>query len=222
MSRKTVSTESKTTGTDLDQAAKLVGEIAAIVGHAPKLTAKERARSQKLRKGGEPIIPTVATLSEKFGLTVASHRTTTMLEKAKRAESLIPLHKDLVMLTKQISDHIFAASSESWTAATVHYSMLKRLAKTDGDLQVALAPVEQFFKQRSAAVLAERKAAREARKAAKAAKGASPPLATEPPAETTLGPPVRSPVTAAPPAPPAVSSPTAPPAPPAPTGAAAA
>jgi len=171
--KKTTPTLSEVDPNGLDEATKLVGQIKGIVGNVPALSTKDRVRSIKLRKGGETVIPTVATLSTQFGLTVASHPTTTMVEKAKRAQSLIPLHKQLVTATKQVADQMFSANSESWAAATVHYSMLKRLAKTDGDLEAALAPVEQFFKKRSPAVIAEESAKKEARKAAKAAKAAA-------------------------------------------------
>ena len=62
---------------------------------------------------------------------------------------------------------MFSANSESWSAATVHYTMLRRLAKENGDLETALAPVNQFFAQRSPAVTAEEKAKREAELLAK-------------------------------------------------------
>jgi hypothetical protein len=154
----------------LEEAQGLLKQVTAIVGTAPALTAKDRQRSAKLRKGGETVIPTVATLSEQFGLTVSSHPTKTMVAKAKQAQSLIPLHKQLVTATKNVADQMFSANSESWAAAQVHYSMLRRLAKTDGDLATALAPIEEFFARRSTSVRAERSAKKAALKAAKAPK----------------------------------------------------
>lgn len=171
--KKTNPTQTEVSANGLDEAKSLVEQLQAIVGLVPALSKKTRARSVKLRKGGETVIPTVAALSEKFGLNVASHPTTTMVEKAKKAHSLIPLQKQLITATKQVSDQMFSANSESWVAATVHYSMLKRLSRTNGDLEAALAPVEQFFKQRSASVVAAEKAAKAERKAAKAAKAAA-------------------------------------------------
>jgi hypothetical protein len=101
---------------------------------------------------------------------------------------------------------MFSANSESWSAATVHYTMLRRLAKENGDLETALAPVNQFFAQRSPAVTAEEKAKRDAGKAAKAAKSASKAaskVATTPSAPAPESPvaaetPAASPLTAAP------------------------
>jgi hypothetical protein len=222
MTRKTTPTETEVTSNPAEAAKSLLGHITEIVGQAPKLSTKDRQRSQKLRKGGETIISTVAALSEKFGLTVASHPTAAMLEDSKKAQSLIPIHRDLDTATKQVADQIFAANSKSWAAATVHYSMLKRLAKTNGDLEAALAPVEQFFSKVSPTVAAERKAAREAAKAAKAAKAlakANAKVKPQPPVETSESAPARDDASPAP-TPPAATPPHAAPAPPAPTGAA--
>jgi hypothetical protein len=215
-SRSSRSTPSTTVSTGLDEATKLVGQVTKIIGTAPALSVKDRKRSPKLRKGGETVIPTVAALSDRFGLTVADHPTTTMVQSAKKAQSLIPLYKQLVLATKQVADQMFSANSESWGSATVHYTMLKRLAKTNGDLETALAPVEQFFAHRSPAVIADEKVKKDARKAAKAAKSAA--KATPAVATTPSAPAPASPAPTVTPA--APSTPTAAPVTPAPTSAA--
>jgi hypothetical protein len=172
MKKKTSTKKSGVSTDPLENAQSLLEQVTGIIGTPPSLTVKDRQRSTKLRKGGETVIPTVATLSDQFGLTLASHPTKTMVAKAKQAQDLIPLHKQLVTATKHVADQMFSANSESWAAATVHYTMLRRLAKTDGDLATALAPVEQFFAHRSAAVVKEEEAKRGHRKGAKAPKGA--------------------------------------------------
>ncbi|HEY2515664.1 MAG TPA: hypothetical protein VGI39_32570 [Polyangiaceae bacterium] len=150
MTRTTHDAEAAVTSSDvLDDAKALVTKVTALVGPAPALTLADVRRSTKLRKGGEKVIPTLATLSEQAGLVVPSHPTDTMQQKMDLAESLVPLHKVLVVLTKQVADVLFLAQSESWDAATVHYSVLRRLAQKNGDLARALAPVTQFFAVRS-------------------------------------------------------------------------
>jgi hypothetical protein len=212
--KKTPSSHSGIETTGLDEASNLVKQVTKLVGTAPALSAKDRKRSTKLRKGGETVIPTVATLSDRYGLSIASHPTKTMVESAKKAQSLIPLYKQLVQATKQVADQMFSANSESWGAATVHYSMLKRLAKTNGDLETELAPVERFFKKRSPTVVAEEKVTKDSRKAAKAAKSAA--KAESKAAKTASAPaPVSPAVTESPAAP---SAPIAAPVTPAPIG----
>ena len=184
----------------------------------PALSAKDRKRSLKLRKGGETVIATVAALSDQYGLSIASHPTTTMVSGAKKAQSLLPLYNQLIQATKQVSDQMFSANAQSWGAATVHYTMLKRLAKTNGDLAEALVPVQQFFAQRSAAVIADEKAKKDARKAAKAAAAAS---ATPAAATTASAPAPAAPVVTVTPAATPASAPTATPTPSAPISVAA-
>jgi hypothetical protein len=66
----------------------------------------------------------------------------------------------LVTATKHVADAIFQAQSQSWAGATMHYSMLRRLAKTDGNVAQALQPVTEFFAARSTAATEEAKASR--------------------------------------------------------------
>src|ERR1700736_6224785 len=72
-------------------------QVAAIVGPSPALTALDRIRAIKLRKGGETVIPTVATLSDHFGVQVASHPTGAMLVNRDKVQSLIPIHKRITV-----------------------------------------------------------------------------------------------------------------------------
>jgi hypothetical protein len=185
MSRTTHSqSEAVVTSADLLADAKaLCDKITAMVGPAAKLTQADYRRSTKLRKGGQGALPTIVALAEQTGLVVPSHPTKTIVEKMDLAESLVPLHKQLVIATKQIGDALFLAQSQSWSGATVHYTMLRRLAKKDGDLARALAPVIQFFAARSTAVQAEEKAKRGG-----ARKGTKKPKASLPPADAARNP----------------------------------
>jgi hypothetical protein len=193
MSRKSTSKKTDVGSTQQNEALGLVRRVTEILGPAPMLTAQSRQRSAKLRKGGEMVIQTVATLSANFGLTIPSHPTETMLVAAKQAESLIPLHKALVTVTKQVEDLMFLANSESWAAATMHYSVLKRLAKSNGDLETALSPVEEFFAFRSKEVATKRAVERKAKK----------PTGAQPAPVAPMPPPVDA--QPSPPAPPAAS-----------------
>jgi hypothetical protein len=121
------------TSTDVLDDAKALGvKVTALVGPAPALTTADVRRSTKLRKGGEGVIPTLAALSEQQGLVIPSHPTATMTEKLAQAQSLVALHKQMVLATKQIGDTMFLAESQSWDAATVHYSMLRPRAEERG------------------------------------------------------------------------------------------
>jgi hypothetical protein len=149
------------TSSDVLDDAKALGEkISALVGPAPALTKADIQRSAKLRKGGATVVQTIASLSDKVGLVVPSQPTATMVAKINQAQSLVALHQELVTATKHVADAMFQAQSESWTGATAHYSMLRRLSKTDGSIATTLQPVVQFFAARSAAVTEEAKESR--------------------------------------------------------------
>ena len=131
-----------------------------MVGPAPVLTKADVQRSAKLRKGGASVAQTVATLSDKVGLVVPSQPTATIVAKVNQAQSLVALHQELVTATKHVADAMFLAQSQGWNGATQHYSMLRRLSKSDGSIAKALQPVTQFFAARSTAVEQEAKESR--------------------------------------------------------------
>ena len=164
---KHVSKATDSSSNGLDEAKALLKTISALVGSPPALTATDRKRSSKLRKGGEAVIPAVAALANQFGLAVPGLPTATMLAQLNKAQSLVPLHKQMVTALKKVEDSIFLAHSESWSSTTVHYTMLQRLAKKDGDLAKALAPVSQFFAARSRPVEQAEEAKRGHRKGVK-------------------------------------------------------
>jgi hypothetical protein len=138
-----------------------------MAGPALALTAKQRQRAVRLRKGGEKVIPIITALSEQFGLDLPSHPTAAIKANVSKANELVAIHKQLVTATKQVSDAIFKAQSEGWDGATVHYTVLKRLAKSNGDLAEALTPVKEFFAQKSPAVVEAEDAKRGHRKGVK-------------------------------------------------------
>ena len=177
MSKKTKPTSTDVGANVLDELNALVGTVTKWLGNPPALTAADMRRSNKLRKGGETVIPTVAALADQFGLTSTVHPTDAMLAKAKMAQSLIPLHRKLVALTKQVGDTMFQANSESWESATVHYATLSRMARADGDVAKTLAPVKKFFASKSPAVVQAEDAKRGGRKGSKAAQAAKAPVA---------------------------------------------
>jgi hypothetical protein len=145
--------KSSSSGVNADEVKSLLALITATAGPALALTAKDKVRAIRLRKGGEKVIPTITALSQQFGINLPSHPISVITANVEQAKNLIAIQKQLVTATKQVSDAIFKAQSTSWEGATVHYSVLKRLGKTDGDLAAALAPVTEYFAQKTPAVV---------------------------------------------------------------------
>jgi hypothetical protein len=162
-----------------DEVKTFLAQLTAAAGPALALTAKDRKRATKLRKGGEKFIPTILALSEQFGINVASHPLTTIAANVDKVKNLTGVHKQLVTATKQVDDAIFQAQSDGWDGASVHYAVLKRLAKSNGDIATALAPATEFFAKKSAAVVKAEDAKRGHRKGAKAKSASATPAANE-------------------------------------------
>jgi hypothetical protein len=156
----------------------LLASVAAVAGPAPALTSKDRKRSVKLRKGGEKVVPTILALSDRLGLSLPSHPTAAIQADLDKVKTLAPVHVGIVSAEKHLGDAIFQAQSRIWEGATVHYTVLKRLAKTDGDIANALAPVTQFFAQKSPGIVKAEDAKRGHRKGVKEPKGSEATTAT--------------------------------------------
>jgi hypothetical protein len=147
--------------------------IAKIAGPLPALTSTDRKRSLKLRKGGEKIVPTILALSDRVGLHVPSHPTAAIQANLDKVKALSPVQEGVVSAQKHLDDAVFQAHSEMWAGATVHYTMLKRLAKTNGDIANALAPATEFFAHKAPAVVKAEDAKRGHRKGVKEPKGST-------------------------------------------------
>jgi hypothetical protein len=128
--------------------------LAALALDAPLLTPKERMEGRKWRKGGEAVIPRIATLAEQYNLEVPRRSTRAMLAALERVKEVDALHKEVGTLLKTIEDAMFVDRGDAWGTATTLYSMLKRLARNDGEVKEALVDVEAFFAYRHPSVAA--------------------------------------------------------------------
>jgi hypothetical protein len=144
-------TKETVSATDSTEIKNFLDSITKIAGPAPALTAKDRKRSVKLRKGGEKVIPTLLALSERLGLVVPSHPTSAIQANLDKVKTLTPVLESVTSAEKHLADAVFESQSAAWEGATVHYSVLRRLAKTDGDVANTLAPVAAFFAKKSTA-----------------------------------------------------------------------
>ena len=97
----------------------------------------------------------------------------------------------MVSAEKHLGDAIFQAQSRVWEAATVHYTVLQRLARTNGDIANALAPVTEFFAHKAPSVVKAEEEKRGHRKGVEEPKGTRTAAAED---ETTSA---RAPVVAA-------------------------
>jgi hypothetical protein len=130
----------------VDEASKLVDQaVAAINPGGPGMTTTDRRRTTKIRTGGEKFIPLLAELAATYGITSPVHTIDEMSSLLEQVQKLVPLQRRVEVLLKLVEDTDLQANSDMWSAATFVYSVLKRMAKRDGNIALALEPLAEFF-----------------------------------------------------------------------------
>jgi hypothetical protein len=133
------------------------------------LTAKDKKHRAKARKGGDRFTPQLVALAKQHGVNLALVPLEGISNTSAEASALVPLQKRLETLTSRAASRLFALQSSTWTGSSKLYSVLKRLSKDNGEIEIGLAPVEQFFNHRHPSVAKEHPKTKRG-KAAKAAK----------------------------------------------------
>jgi hypothetical protein len=135
--------------TAVAQAMKMLDAAEALLAAEPlALTALEKRRLAKMRKGGDQVVRTLAPLATEYGLASSTLDSQTMVARLADAQALLPLQQRIVMLSKRVDDLVFRAHADAWLIALEFYAVLRRKAATNGDVAVALASVQQFFAYR--------------------------------------------------------------------------
>jgi len=137
-----------------------------LTSSSPALSADEKARTAKLRKGGERIIPQLATLIQKAGLDGVSIPVDDMLSNLEQGQTLMPLQQRLGEASKAVEDQIFRVHTASWQTAMHGYAALQRLSVNDGALAASLQPITDFFAYRHVGDTTQTPATKPARKVA--------------------------------------------------------
>ena len=84
-----------------------------------------------MRTGGEKFVPVIASLSKRFGVSIGGHPLNAMTEKLQQVQNLQPLLKRAQLLVTQLSDASLHANAEVWDSATVHYTTLRRISRSN-------------------------------------------------------------------------------------------
>jgi hypothetical protein len=133
------------------QAISQLGAIETSLGADSPLTAEQKRRATKMRKGGEPIAATLAALAQQHQVESPSLQIAPMTAGLGRASALQPLVTSVAAFAQRLDDMIFAAQSGAWAIALQVYAVLQRMALTDGALAAALGPVAEFMAYRHVA-----------------------------------------------------------------------
>jgi Tfp pilus assembly protein PilV len=135
----------------------LIKQASALLGldQRPVRSADDARRAVKFRKGGEAFLPLLSQASERYGVSVPSKPTSSMLDAAAEANELEPLRTAVAQLSTSLDDWYLSDRSEAWAIATTLYSMLKKAALREPKLAELLVPVKEFFAYRHPSVAAQ-------------------------------------------------------------------
>jgi hypothetical protein len=130
------------------QAVSEIGSIEASIGDNPTITAAQKRRATKMRKGGEPIAASIAALAQQHQIESPSLQVAPMTAALGKAAALQPLVTSIAAFAQRLDNIVFAAQSGAWLIALQLYAVLRRQAATDGALHAALTPVTEFMSYR--------------------------------------------------------------------------
>jgi hypothetical protein len=159
----------ETTTTAPEDLASLVNDVMSFLDVAePKLgpeptvtTSTQKRRVSKPRKGADKVLPVIASIVQQHGLDSTSLSSKTVMDAYTTSQTLQPLQTRLQKMTKRVSDTAFGAQTDAWGMGLQLYSMLKRRAKTDGQVAEQIAPLAHVFSYRHPLVKAAKPTKRE-------------------------------------------------------------
>jgi hypothetical protein len=160
------------------QCTALLDQAIALFQDGTNLTATDRVRITKIRKGGSKVIPILAQAAKQAGVNLPLAPVAPMEESLAEAQALVPVQAKIGVLQKQIADHVYTSEGASWATATALYAVLRRLSKHNGQLTTLLVPATEFFAYRASAVRAEHPKTKQGKQVLAQKKAAQAPLAS--------------------------------------------
>jgi hypothetical protein len=116
--------------------------------HSPQFSVKDRNRRLKLPSNSAEAIAPLLNLAKENGL---GPQAAPIEEHAGTLAILRGLRIGITHAQTLATDIEMRSETETWQATTLVYTMLRRLARTDGELEALLAPiVEKYFRKKKA------------------------------------------------------------------------
>ena len=174
----------------------LLDQLDAAFPQGDSLTAKDKKRKAKARKGSERFTPQLVALAKQHGVNLSLVPLDVVANASAEATALVPLQQRIEALSTRAASRMFSLQSTSWSGSAKLYTVLKRLSKDSGDIQTGLAPVAEFFNHRHPLVAKDHPKTKKG-KAALAAEKAAAEKAAAAPTVAPVAAPVATPATAA-------------------------
>ncbi len=126
----------------------LLSQFDAAFPKTDPLTALDKKRTGKAKKGSERYASQLVALAKEFGVSLGSVPLDEIQDASAEAQQLVPLQKQMERMMARVKNRMFTVQATSWSGSTKLYTVLKRLSKDDGEIATGLAPVEQYFNHR--------------------------------------------------------------------------
>jgi hypothetical protein len=133
----------------IDASLKLVEKAAEAFTNVTRLTALDRRRAAKLKRGAHQVIPTIAHLARKFAVEAPGLSIDEMVSEIEMAQGLEPLLGAIGDLHATLRDEYLRSQSASWKTATVTYAMLRKASEANQSVATELEPVQKWFRHRA-------------------------------------------------------------------------
>jgi hypothetical protein len=137
----------------VQEAISLLAKVEADFGNEEYLGAEDKRHALKPRKGYERIVDQLGALAKEVGLDSAALHSDDMIEQVQVTRALAPLEAALEKLLTRVSSARFSNGSGAWSMGLQFYALLQRIAVSNPEIAVRLAPIEDFFSYRHESVL---------------------------------------------------------------------
>jgi hypothetical protein len=116
-----------------------------------RLTPAERKRRLKLRRGGQQIVPTIATVASKYGVTASNASGASLMEAMEYARAIEEVLGSAISILAALKDAQFTANADTWIKTITLYGMLRKNAEHDPAVAAEIASAAEWFRVRSRA-----------------------------------------------------------------------
>ncbi len=134
---------------------KLVDEVRAPFANVVRLTAVEKKRMAKMKRGAHEILPLIAQLAKKYAVQAPGTSVDDITSSLTYAQSLEPLLGSVTALQGTLNDAHTGAESTAWKTGTVSYAMMKKASRANVNLANELKPVTEWFRHHAKGTTAD-------------------------------------------------------------------
>jgi hypothetical protein len=134
----------------IDASIALVEKAAHPFASVVRMSALDRKRAAKLKRGAHQVIPTIAHLATKFAVELPGSPISVMLSEIAHAQALEPLLGAVAALHETLRDEYLRSQSNAWKTASRTYGMLRVAGEVNAAVRTELEPVQTWFRHRAA------------------------------------------------------------------------